>query len=67
MKTTAEVCAAIGGAAEMFGNEETGRLICAAPDLLRALKQMLERSSSEYWPVEQEMARAAIAKAEGQS
>lgn len=42
-------------------------LIAAAPDLLDALTKLLERSSGEYWPIEQEMARAAIAKAEGRS
>lgn len=41
------------------------RLIASAPELLRACVQMLERSGSEYWPIEQEMARAAIAKAMG--
>lgn len=43
--------------------DANSRLIAAAPDLLRALSALLERSSGEHWPVEQEMARAAIAKA----
>lgn len=39
------------------------QLIAAAPDLLRALRLLLDRSALEYWPVEQEVARAAIKKA----
>ena len=34
------------------------------PTLLYALKKLLERSGSEYWPVEQEIARLAIEIAE---
>lgn len=41
------------------------RLIAAAPELLVALRAMLERSSGDYWPIEQQLARDAIAKAVG--
>lgn len=40
-------------------------LIEAAPDLLAALEALLSRTGMDYYPVEQEMARAAIAKARG--
>lgn len=38
-------------------------LISSAPELLAALQALYDRSSMEHWPVEHEMARAAIAKA----
>lgn len=50
-----------GDSAEVLAN---ARLIAAAPDLLMALRALLARSDMEYWPLEQEVARAAIAKAE---
>lgn len=42
-------------------------LIAAAPMLIAALQRLLDRSASEHWPVEQQMARDAItaAKTEG--
>lgn len=39
------------------------RLIAAAPELLRALIRLLELSGCDFWPIEQELARIAIAKA----
>lgn len=39
------------------------RLIAAAPELLRALIRLLDRSGCDFWPVEQELARIAIAQA----
>jgi len=42
---------------------DSDRLAAAAPDLLRALRMLLERTSGDYYPIEQEMARVAIEKA----
>jgi hypothetical protein len=48
-----------------FGNDNT-RLIAAAPDLLAALKRLLDPGFSGRHSAEQQ-ARAALAKAEGKS
>jgi len=45
--------------------EEDARLIAATPNMKRALAALLKRTSMDYYPVEQEMARSALAKAEG--
>lgn len=52
----------------VFHNPADIRLMVAAPDLLEALKAMLEYYGSHTACVEcQDMARAAIAKAEGKA
>ncbi len=40
-------------------------LIAAAPDLLEALKRLIDPNNPEPWPVVEARARKAIAKAEG--
>lgn len=53
---------------ESIRTDANARLIAAAPDLLEALKAMLDYYGSHTARVEcQDMARAAIAKAEGAS
>ncbi|HSG19548.1 MAG TPA: hypothetical protein VLA31_02160 [Burkholderiaceae bacterium] len=53
---------------ESIRTDANARLIAAAPDLLEALKAMLEYYGSHTACVEcQDMARAAIAKAEGKA
>lgn len=65
--TVCEVWSAIGADSEDAISQSYANihLISAAPDLLSALEKLLAQSGLEYWPVEQEMARAAIAKARG--
>lgn len=45
--------------------EPDARLMAAAPDLLHALRALLERTSLDYYPIEQQLARDAIARATG--
>lgn len=50
-----------------FERVDEAQLAEAAPDLLAALQALLERSGMDFWPREQDAARAAIAKAKGVS
>jgi hypothetical protein len=45
--------------------EANARLIAAAPDLLEALKEIVQRNEIQHW-FNLDQARAAIAKAEGE-
>jgi hypothetical protein len=46
--------------------EANARLIAAAPDLLEALKEIVQRNEIQHW-FNLDQARAAIAKAEGEA
>lgn len=48
-----------------IASENKRRLHDAGPELLQALRVLLDRTGCDYYPAEQEMARAAIAKATG--
>jgi hypothetical protein len=59
---------ASGTVAECIGWRPDAHLIAAAPDLLDALRELLDATADEGdWPVEVAAARAAIAKAEGRA
>jgi hypothetical protein len=65
-----EACVCYGGASGEERAEANARLIAAAPDLLAACRDMLEKIHRLYpldWQGTKGMARAAIAKAEGSS
>jgi hypothetical protein len=61
----------IGGLGHNFNNQANKNLITAAPELLEALQRMLRAGQKQNWneryESEMQLARAAIAKALGES
>jgi hypothetical protein len=51
--------------ADIHCSDADARLIAAAPDLLEALKEIVQRNEIQHW-FNLDQARAAIAKAEGE-